>query len=77
MARPSDPARHWLLVQSDKPGVSAGGISALFHGSGAPATVSLQRPKGIHHHTGRPAGRHGRYNCHLLPSTHCALCGAR
>lgn len=30
MAHPNDPARHWLLVQSDKPGVSAGGFLLSF-----------------------------------------------
>ena len=33
-------------------------------------------PRGIHHHTGRTAGRHGRYNCHLL-LVHSVHRGAR
>lgn len=76
MAHPSDPARHWLLVQRDKPGVSAGGFLLSFMVAVAPATVSLSRPRGIHHHMGKTAGRHGRYNCHLL-LVHIAHCGAR
>lgn len=33
-------------------------------------------PWGIHHHTGRTAGQHGRYNCHLL-LVHIVHRGAR
>lgn len=45
---------------------AAAGITAPFHGSVAPVPVSLRRPGGIHHRTGRTAGPQERYNCHLL-----------
>lgn len=47
-------------------GAAAAGITAPFHGSVAPVPVSLRRPGGIHHRTGRTAGPQERYNCHLL-----------
>lgn len=74
-ARPADPARHWLLARGDEPGVYVGGFLLPFMVR-VPRHHLPVTPRGIHHHTGRTAGQHGRYNCHLL-LVHIVHCGAR
>lgn len=77
MACPSRTARHWLLAQSDEPGCVCRGISALFHGSGAPATVSpLQSPR--EYITAR-AGQQAGLGVIIAISSlvHIVHCGAR